>query len=77
MRFFIILFLLFFFFFTFACGVNQPFLGGEIPKTRTLHNLFCNKFFRPGQSKCRSHPGTGCTLRTSGRLHATPGRETL
>lgn len=44
--------------------------------TLTLHNLFYSKFFRPGRNKCRSRPGTGCTLRTWGRLHATrgPGR---
>ena len=46
-------------------------------QTPTLHNLFCNRFCRPGRNKCRSHPGTGCTLRTSGRLRATPGRERL
>lgn len=41
--------------------------------TPTLHNLFYSKSFRLGRSKCRSRPGTGCTLHTWGRLHATPG----
>ena len=43
----------------------------------TLHSLFCNRFCRRGRSKCRTRPGTGCTLHTSGRLHATPGRGRL
>lgn len=41
--------------------------------TPTLHNLFYSKSSRLGRSKCRSRPGTGCTPRTWGRLHATPG----
>lgn len=55
----------------FRCSYWEYF---QIP---TLHNLFCNRFCRPGRNKCRSHPGTGCTLHTSGRLHATPGRGRL
>lgn len=43
----------------------------------TLHNLFYSTSFRLGRSKCRSRPGTGCTLHTWGRLHATPGRGRL
>lgn len=39
----------------------------------TLRNLFYNTSFRLGRSKCRSRPGTGCTLHTWGRLRAIPG----
>lgn len=56
--------------------MNHP-IYGKYFQLPTLHNLFCNRFFRPGRNKCRSHPSTGCTLHTSSRLHATPGRERL
>lgn len=51
--------------------------GGKHCYNPTLHNLFCSRFFRLGRNMCRSHPGTGCTRRTSGRLRATPGPERL
>lgn len=54
-------------------SLNTLFIRGKPFYTPTLHNLFCSRFFRLGRSMCRSHPGTGCTPRTSGRLRATPG----